>query len=469
MVNTILFGQYEIESTIGAGGMAVVYKARHLTLGQHFAIKKLSDSLSQNSDARERFIREAKTHSKLDHPNIVKFHDILKDPTTQNVFIVMEYVEGRTLSQMIGKETGPIPFDRAYPIFKQVLDGIGYAHSLGVVHRDIKPSNIIITSSGTVKILDFGIARDETGQTLTQSGTVIGTLQYASPEQIKGERVDQRSDIYSLGMTLYEMLSGRLPLEINTSTSSYHVMQRVLNEPVPDPRSFYPHIEERIVSAIFMAIERDHAKRIASVADFVAVLEGTKSVSGIPSNTGQKTGQADVFERAYRDLTMLKRMNRNFFVSRRDNGDIEIRNNADGYLVLRVIFIILSVFLGLMTISTFGALFSARSREVGGFFIVLIFFGGLFALCIWGFVSLLFRSQNITLTKDEIKFYDPKNPRFSEIKYSDINACNYYSNKRAIILQGKSYSHQLFRNSKKAVIQRLSMILHDVWAVRKQT
>ena len=467
MVNTILFGQYEIESTIGAGGMAVVYKARHLTLGQHFAIKKLSDSLSQNSDARERFIREAKTHSKLDHPNIVKFHDILKDPTSQNVFIVMEYVEGRTLSQMIGKETGPIPFDRAYPIFKQVLDGIGYAHSQGVVHRDIKPSNIIITSSGRVKILDFGIARDETGQTLTQSGTVIGTLQYASPEQIKGERVDQRSDIYSLGMTLYEMLSGRLPLEINTSTSSYHVMQRVLSEPVPDPRSFYPHIEERIVSAIFMAIERDHGKRIASVADFVAVLEGTKSVPGIPSQTGQKTGQTDVFERAYRDLTMLQRMNTNFFVNKKDNGDIEIRSNADGYQGIRALFIVAGVLFTLFVFSAMASCSSASPRDKSGMVTVVIFFMAAVGGCIWGFVSFLFHSQLVTLTKDEIKFYDQKNPLSQGIKYSDIISFYYHSNKRAILLQGKSSSHQLFRNSKKAVIQRLSMILREVWAAKK--
>ncbi|MCA0387869.1 MAG: serine/threonine protein kinase [Bacteroidetes bacterium] len=467
MVNTILFGQYEIESTIGAGGMAVVYKARHLTLGQHFAIKKLSDSLSQNSDARERFIREAKTHSKLDHPNIVKFHDILKDPTTQNVFIVMEYVEGRTLSQMIGKETGPIPFDRAYPIFKQVLDGIGYAHSLGVVHRDIKPSNIIITSSGRIKILDFGIARDETGQTLTQSGTVIGTLQYASPEQIKGERVDQRSDIYSLGMTLYEMLSGRLPLEINTSTSSYHVMQRVLNEPVPDPRSFYPHIDERIVSAIFMAIERDHGKRIASVADFVAVLEGTKSVSGIPSNTGQKTGQADVFERAYRDLTMLQRMNQNFFVSRKDNGDIEIKNRADGYKGMRISFLLVGVLFAVFFASGLYEFISTGGRDTDLISPMLII-GGIAANFIWLYFSLIFQNGDIILTKNEIKVYNKTLSGEGANKYSEIVNLYYHSSKRSIIMQRKGINIQLFRNSKKEVLQRLSMILRDVWAFRKQ-
>jgi len=464
MVNTILFGQYEIESTNGAGGMAVVYKARHLTLGQYFAIKKFSDSLSQNSDARERFIREAKTHSKLDHPNIVKFHDILKDPTSQNVFIVMEYVEGRTLSQMIGRETGPIPFDRAYPIFKQVLDGIGYAHSQGVVHRDIKPSNIIITSSRMVKILDFGIARDETGQTLTQSGTVIGTLQYASPEQIKGERVDQRSDIYSLGMTLYEMLSGRLPLEINTSTSSYHVMQRVLNEPVPDPRSFYPHIEERIVSAIFMAIEKDHGKRIASVADFEAVLEGKKGVSAIPVQTGI---QDDALEKAYRDLTMIQRTKKNFLVFKKDDGTIDIRNGADGYQWIRILFIFLICFFGLLLFGSIGACSSSSRSEKSNSIIGVLFIAGLFGSCLWGYFSLKFQQMYVTLTRDEIKFQDSKTIKSVGIKYTNIFGVFYNFGKRSILIQGRGMSTQLFRNSKKSVLQPLSMILREVWSAKK--
>mgnify|MGYP001225657805 CR=1 FL=1 len=464
MENTILFGQYEIESTIGAGGMAVVYKARHKTLGKYFAIKKLSDSLTQNSDARERFIREAQTHSKLDHPNIVKFHDILKDPTSQNVFIVMEYVEGKTLSQIIGKVTGPMPFERAWPIFKQVLSGIGYAHSLGVVHRDIKPSNIIVTAEGVVKILDFGIARDETGQTLTQSGTVIGTLQYASPEQIKGEKIDQRSDIYSLGMTLYEMLSGRLPLDINTGTSSYHVMQTVLKESVPDPRTFYPHITEKIVAAIFMAIEKDHAKRIGSVEDFVAVLEGKKGVSGIPvldSLSDEK------FEKVYSDLLMIQRSQLNFLVFKRDEGTIDITNGADGYKVLRVIFVILACFFGLLLFGSIGACSDARRSEQSSAIISTFIIAGLFGSCIWGYMSLRFRQNFLSITRSGLNFHDLQRHIPIKLSFSEIYNIRYSSGKRAVMVQGKRMSTLLFQNSKKAVLSHLAMILNQLCSVKK--
>lgn len=464
MENTILFGQYEIESTIGAGGMAVVYKARHKTLGKYFAIKKLSDSLTQNSDARERFIREAQTHSKLDHPNIVKFHDILKDPTSQNVFIVMEYVEGKTLSQIIGKVTGPMPFERAWPIFKQVLSGIGYAHSLGVVHRDIKPSNIIVTGDGIVKILDFGIARDETGQTLTQSGTVIGTLQYASPEQIKGEKIDQRSDIYSLGMTLYEMLSGRLPLDINTGTSSYHVMQTVLKESVPDPRTFYPHINEKIVAAIFMAIEKDHAKRIGSVEEFIAVLEGKKGVSGIPA---QNSITDEKFEKTYNDLLMIQRSQPNFLVFKRDDGSIDVRNGADGYQGLRVIFIILICFFGLLLFSAFSTCSTARRSEQSGAIIGTLMIAGLFGSCIWGYMSLRFKQITFKLTQEGLHFTDAKTGRPVNINYADILGIYFTAGKRAVTVSGKRMSILLFQNSKKQVLNHLTVILTQLCSAKK--
>ncbi|MBV6444012.1 MAG: Serine/threonine-protein kinase PknD [Ignavibacteriaceae bacterium] len=274
MNEQLLFGQYRIESTLGIGGMAVVYKAHHISLDKPFAIKKLSDTLAANPEAKMRFIREARTHAKLKHPNIVEFHDILNDEATGNVYIVMEYVEGRTLSKIIGKETGPIPFERAWILFKQILDGIAYAHSMGIVHRDLKPGNMIVTPKNQLKILDFGIARDETGHTITQSGQVVGTLQYASPEQIRGEKIDQRSDIYSLGITLYEMVAGRLPLELDTNSSSFQIMQRVVSEEFPDPRNFYPHIPEYVINVLAKATAKNINERIQSVNQFKSFFEG---------------------------------------------------------------------------------------------------------------------------------------------------------------------------------------------------
>jgi serine/threonine protein kinase len=406
MQNTLLFGQYRIEETIGAGGMAVVYKAWHTSLDKYFAIKKLSDSLAQNSEARERFVREAKTHSRLEHPNIVKFHDILQDHATGDVYIVMEYVEGRTLARMIGKETGPIPFEKAWPIFRQLLEGIGYAHSQGVVHRDIKPGNVIVTPDNSVKILDFGIARDETGHTITQSGQVVGTLQYASPEQIKGEKVDQRSDIYNLGMTLYEMVAGRLPHDVNPNSSSFHIMQRMLNDDVPDPRKFYPHIPDNVVAAIFNAIDRDVNSRLHSIGDFIRILDGNISSPKdyvIPNFTPPKAARlgdplppgytlneyhAPVMDDSasineeYAKLQDLQKKFSKFFVNWHNDGVINIINKEDGKQGIRITLMIISVFLGFMIVG-------------GGWILIPVV-----AISLYFYFKLRFREEIIKISKE---------------------------------------------------------------------
>lgn len=469
MQSTLLFGQYRIEETIGAGGMAVVYKAWHTSLDKYFAIKKLSDSLAQNSEARERFVREAKTHSRLEHPNIVKFHDILQDHETGNVYIVMEYVEGRTLARMIGKETGPIPFEKAWPIFRQLLEGIGYAHSQGVVHRDIKPGNVIVTPDNSVKILDFGIARDETGHTITQSGQVVGTLQYASPEQIKGEKVDQRSDIYNLGMTLYEMVAGRLPHDVNPNSSSFHIMQRMLNDDVPDPRKFYPHIPDNVVAAIFNAIDRDVNSRLHSIGHFIRILDGNISShkeyvipnftppkaarlgEPLPGNSSSNEYIAPIstysasIDEEYAKLHDLQKKFSKFFVNRGSNGGISIVNKVDDKQGVRVALVITSVFFGLSVI--------------GGFVLGLV----IVVPCIFFFFKLKFQEETVRISSDELTISSSN--RNVKCKIKDIDSVIYSFNKKGITLSLKHNYSQTFlfmQNSNSLLTGQFAYILSDI-------
>ena len=209
---------YDVKSEIGQGGMAVVYLAENKVLGKEVAIKVIHRQFSHDKDQRKRFHREAVVQSRLSHPNLIKLINYFEQESDS--FIMMEYFKSRALSTVIGREIGPVPFDtKAKHIFKQILAGIGYAHEKNLIHRDIKPSNILINSKDEIKITDFGIAKPASGEedlNLTGQGTIVGTPYYMSPEQIKGLSVDHRSDIYSLGITFYETLTGRLPFEYKT-------------------------------------------------------------------------------------------------------------------------------------------------------------------------------------------------------------------------------------------------------------
>jgi len=263
---------YIIEGLIGAGGMAMVYLAKHENLHRLAAIKVLLENLSINPQIRDRFIQEARFMASLNHPNIVTLYEFTVEP---KLSLIMEYVDGNPLDKMIGEEVGPIPWEKALPLFIQILDGIGYAHSKNIVHRDIKPANILISKEGTVKITDLGIAKIAGQHGMTRTGTQMGTLYYESPEQIKGAKdVDYRSDIYSLGMTLYEMLAGRLPFETEGNTSEFALMNSVVNRADNlDPREYYPHIPEWLVKTIQKATDLNPEKRFQSCEHFKQIIE----------------------------------------------------------------------------------------------------------------------------------------------------------------------------------------------------
>ncbi|MBI3952086.1 MAG: protein kinase [Acidobacteria bacterium] len=272
-------GNYRIEAQIGRGGMGVVYKAIDVGLERPVAIKMLPSELASDPQLIERFRAEARAQATLNHPNIASLYAFFQQG--DNYFMVMEFVSGKTIADMI-RQTGPIPYQKAIPLFKQALLGIGVAHRRGIVHRDIKPNNLMVMDEGMVKVMDFGIARAAGGRRLTGTGVLVGTLPYMSPEQVMSREPDIRSDIYALGATLYEMVTGRLPFE---SQSDFHLMKDIVETPPPPPRNFYPYIPDALQAAILRALEKDPNARFQSVEEFGAGLEVAEreSVTVMPS------------------------------------------------------------------------------------------------------------------------------------------------------------------------------------------
>jgi len=206
---TTLAGRYKIIEELGRGGMGVVYKAEDTKLKRTVALKFLPPELTHISDIKERFMREAQAAAAVDHPNICTVYEF--DEAEEKTFISMAYIEGQSLKKKI--ESGPLDLDEAIRIALQVSEGLQEAHKKGVVHRDIKSANIMVTEKGQAKIMDFGLARMTGGTLLTQEGSTMGTIAYMSPEQARGEEADFRTDIWSLGVVLYEIFSDQLPFK----------------------------------------------------------------------------------------------------------------------------------------------------------------------------------------------------------------------------------------------------------------
>ena len=272
---------YEVTGTLGMGGMGVVYLGKHNTLNRQVAIKVLLENLTHNPQIRKRFVQEAELMDTLQHSNIVRLYDFTTDP---RLCLIMEYVDGRGLDRMIGEEVGPIPYEKALPLFVQILEGIGYAHSKGIIHRDIKPSNILVSKDGIVKITDLGIAKIAGQKGMTKTGTKIGTLYYMSPEQVQGEEADLRSDIYALGMTLYEMLAGRLPFDEGGDTSEFQIMLSITGRAEHlDPREHYPHIPEWLVDIVQKATSKNAGDRFQTCLEFLQTIQQHASEFGSES------------------------------------------------------------------------------------------------------------------------------------------------------------------------------------------
>lgn len=260
---TLLGNRYELDQVIGRGGMAEVWKARDNRLGRDVAVKRLRIDLASDATFQARFRREAQAAAGLNHPNIVSVYDTGEeiDPASDVhvPYIVMEYVDGVTLREVLRDGRKILP-ERALEFTQGVLDALAYSHRAGIVHRDIKPANVMLTSTGTVKVMDFGIARAvaDTSATMTQTAAVIGTAQYLSPEQARGEKVDARSDIYSTGCLLYELLVGRPPFMGDSPVSVAY--QHVRETPLP-PSSLDPEISSDMDAIVLKALAKDPDER----------------------------------------------------------------------------------------------------------------------------------------------------------------------------------------------------------------
>ena len=259
-------GKYTITKFIGEGGMASVYEGEHEALGTKAAIKILNPILSANKQIRERFKNEARIMASLDHPNITRVLDYEESDTY--LAIAMELLTGEDLGDRI-KRMGKLSEGEIKRIFNQVLSAFEYAHSLGIVHRDIKPSNIFVLSNGTIKILDFGIAKlFGQGNEMTQTGTQMGTPVYMSPEQVKADKsIDHRSDIYSLGVTMYYALSGKPPYDVNTN-SQFEIFTKIVHEPLPELES-----KSYLAELVRKACQKDREQRFQSCDEWLQALK----------------------------------------------------------------------------------------------------------------------------------------------------------------------------------------------------
>ncbi len=259
-------GPYRVLQKIAQGGMSSVYKGLHIDLEQEVAIKVLSCESFEDPCLRERFINEAKIQAKLSHPNVIKTLNYLEQDGS--IFLVMEYVNGETLDVLL-KKIGPLPLERAVVIFMGVLDAIDFMHSKGIIHRDIKPANIMLAYDRFVKVMDFGIAKMMGEKGKTRAGIRIGTLWYMSPEQIRGEEATALTDIYSLGVTLYQMVTGRVPF---TGELEFDIMRGHLEEtPVP-PWKINRDVPKELGETILKALAKKPADRYQSIREFSEAL-----------------------------------------------------------------------------------------------------------------------------------------------------------------------------------------------------
>jgi len=259
-------GRYQIIEELGKGGMGRVYKALDKETNEKLALKLIKPEIASDKKIVERFRNELTTARKIVQKNVCRMYDLNKEKG--NYYITMEYISGQDLKGLI-RQTGQLTVGKAVSIAKQICDGLAEAHSLGTVHRDLKPNNIMIDRGGNAKIMDFGIARAVKGKSITEPGVMIGTPEYMSPEQVEARDIDQRSDIYSLGIILYEMTTGRLPFEAD---SPFAVGIKHKSEEPADPRKLNPQVSEELSQVILKCMEKDKEKRCQVAEELLSEL-----------------------------------------------------------------------------------------------------------------------------------------------------------------------------------------------------
>jgi len=272
---TLFAGRYEIIEELGRGGMGRVYKALDRKIKEVVALKIIKPEISTDKNAVARFHNELKLARRISHRNVCRMYDLGEEGLSR--FITMEYVEGENLKRFI-KRSGGLTIGKAVSIARQVGEGLAEAHHLGIIHRDLKPQNIMIDAEGSTRILDFGISRFLEGEGMTTQGIMIGTPHYMSPEQAELGEVDERSDIYALGVILFEMVTGRLPFQGKTPLS---VAMKHKGQPPPDPRDLNPQVPEGLSRVILKCLAKDKTRRYQNVEEFLADLENVED--GLPA------------------------------------------------------------------------------------------------------------------------------------------------------------------------------------------
>src|SRR4051812_26326190 len=283
-VGTLLSGRYRLDAQVGHGGMSTVYRAFDTTLERQVAIKLMHREMSSDSDQLERFRREARAVAQLNHAHVVGVIDAGEDDNTP--FIVFEYVEGETLKERIRRH-GRLPVTEAVAYAIEVARALGAAHERRIVHRDVKPQNVLIDEEGTAKVTDFGIARSLAEEGLTADGRVLGTTDYVSPEQALGHAVTGQSDLYSLGIVLFEMLSGDVPFHGDNQVS---VAMKHVREELPDLQLRRPEASSALAAVVDRATAKDLDRRYADDLELIADLEDVLAIEA--SRAGQATGEA---------------------------------------------------------------------------------------------------------------------------------------------------------------------------------
>jgi serine/threonine-protein kinase len=284
MIGTVLSGRYKLEAKLGSGGMSTVYLARDTTLDRQVAVKVMHREMSEQPEQLQRFRQEARAVAKLSHPNVVAVIDAGEDGG--HPYIIFEYVEGETLKQRINR-VGALEAQEALAYAIEIARGLTVAHARHMVHRDIKPQNVLIDAEGRAKLTDFGISRQLEQDGMTATGRVLGTTDYVAPEQAMGHPVDQRSDIYSLGVVLYEMLTGQVPF---SADSQVGVAMKHVNEELPDVQQQRPELSAAAAMVVERATAKDPADRYQSAGEMIDDLSTALEVEA--ARAGSTTGEA---------------------------------------------------------------------------------------------------------------------------------------------------------------------------------
>ena len=316
MIGRIIGNRYEIIEKIGGGGMSNVYKAKCNVLNRYVAIKILRDELTQDSEFVEKFKQESLSAASLTHPNIVNIYDTgIEDDI---YYIVMEYVKGETLKNYIKRMTR-LSEEEAVKISRQVAEALRHAHLNNIVHRDIKPHNILLTEDGTAKVTDFGIARASTSSTINNTSNVIGSVHYFSPEQARGGYVDEKSDIYSLGIVMYEMVTGTLPFDADNHISV--AMKQIREKPVPpSKRVKNVNISKNYEDIIMKCLEKHQSFRFQNIDDLL------KKLNALNGNSEGEKEESEIIDSPTIEIPALNKVDENVI-----NIDLVDRNSDKAF------------------------------------------------------------------------------------------------------------------------------------------